>query len=330
MRPDLVLRRHLDLYEIFADSTMKKMFVTMLNVSGRTREAGYDIAGAIHRYLAVAKTYVVEANMNDEITRVAENELDLRVPFGANVAPPSPSGFFMLARPFSTKEVRHQTQLIHAITWGVVVDTRGDRGVLIGLFNDVTREPDEVVIKAIATDPRGGRQQDRWDRFVRLSAGWSPVDVHLVADTARIGPRRIYPTEDKIAEVLRDGDRPLIEGHVNVLHLVLATWKLMSETIDHGEATVEQPPRPLARRARRAGKTPDITVVTLRRLRHRTKNPGTGKPLTYRQEIGGHHRNQAYGPGRALRRKIWVDSFWQGPKDAPVRQPKAKVSRLTR
>lgn len=34
--------------------------------------------------------------------------------------------------------------------------------------------------------------------------------------------------------------------------------------------------------------------------------------------VRGHWRNQAHGPGRALRRQQWIEPFWKGPEDARV------------
>lgn len=325
MRPADVLQRHVDLHETLADvHGMQTMIATMVEQDGRSRESGYEVARAIRRHLETAETYIVEASMNDEILRCTEHDIDGRVPFGQQMAPPSHSGFLVFAEPLVIREIRSRKQLIHTITWGTTLDARGEKGMLITFYNDTSREPDEVILS--------GLPQVEIDVSMQICAGWSVVLTQLVSDQQKPGPSRIFPTPEKVKEVVATGiGRPLYEGHVNFLHLVLATWKLMSETIDCGEARTEYPDRPTARRAKRANvNKPEITVVTLRRLRRRTMNPGNGEPLKWRSTVKEHYRNQAWGPGRQLRRRILIEEHERGPEDAPHKPAKPKVIRLTR
>lgn len=255
------------------------------------------------------------------IMEYAEYGIDDSVPFGEQVSPPSPYGFIYFPEALRHKDRRGIYQYIHAVVWSATRDRCDDRGFSIAMFNDMNREPDEIMMNYFDS-------QDV-QRLARLSGGWSPVGLTVIGNRAKIGPYRLYCTPGELKMIRDEGDTP--EAYtINVSHVVLATWKLMSETIDYGETRVETPERASVRRARRAGITPEVTVINLRRLRHKTKNPGSGQPLTWRQEIPGHWRMQAYGPGRKLRRKIWIDSFEQGPIDAPRRPVKPKVIRLTR
>jgi hypothetical protein len=61
--------------------------------------------------------------------------------------------------------------------------------------------------------------------------------------------------------------------------------------------------------------SPDSQPTTSRDERTRT---GKAKP-DHRYWVSGHERNQAYGPGRSLRKKITIDPFLKGPEDLPIK-----------
>jgi len=45
----------------------------------------------------------------------------------------------------------------------------------------------------------------------------------------------------------------------------------------------------------------------------------------FRWKVRGHRRMQPYGPGRSLRRPIWVEGYLAGPEDKPVRSQVARI-----
>lgn len=69
---------------------------------------------------------------------------------------------------------------------------------------------------------------------------------------------------------------------------------------------------------------PDLLVSTLdlRPLRQvdtgTEADPETGRVYTHRWMVRGHWRQQAYGPGRALRRTQYVEPYIKGPAGAPL------------
>lgn len=82
------------------------------------------------------------------------------------------------------------------------------------------------------------------------------------------------------------------------------------------------------------GTRPDLTVrtVTLRRLRHvdtgEEVDARTGRRYQYRWIVRGHWRHVAYGPGRSLRRRTFIEPYTKGPADAPfLAQEKVRVWR---
>ncbi|MET7881388.1 hypothetical protein ABZS52_31190 [Micromonospora profundi] len=63
------------------------------------------------------------------------------------------------------------------------------------------------------------------------------------------------------------------------------------------------------------------------RIRGRRTTPGPDEPTpgshersqTSRFWVSGHWRNQAHGPGRSLRRPVYIHPFLRGPDDAPIK-----------
>lgn len=51
-----------------------------------------------------------------------------------------------------------------------------------------------------------------------------------------------------------------------------------------------------------------------------------GGPLWVRTRVSGHWRNQPHGPGKTLRKLIFIAPFWRGPEDAPVSAPRHEVT----
>jgi len=107
---------------------------------------------------------------------------------------------------------------------------------------------------------------------------------------------------------------------------LLALWFLMRQP---GVAATrdETPDRKDARRFARANNgqaMPAVRVVDLRRTGGTTgRGSGTGaaRVVTKRSLVGGatggFWRNQVHGPGRAERKRIWIDPFVRGPDGAP-------------
>lgn len=49
-------------------------------------------------------------------------------------------------------------------------------------------------------------------------------------------------------------------------------------------------------------------------------NSGSGGQLLVRQRISGHWKKQAHGAGWELRKLIWINPYWKGPEDGPIKQ----------
>jgi hypothetical protein len=107
---------------------------------------------------------------------------------------------------------------------------------------------------------------------------------------------------------------------------LVASWLIIAQQLTRSEpAAVDPPIRKAYARAHRP--PPEVRLVP--------DKPGTPRPAStstvgdrtpsgrarpdHRFWVSGHERNQAYGPGRALRKTIVVDPFLKGPEGAPIK-----------
>lgn len=53
---------------------------------------------------------------------------------------------------------------------------------------------------------------------------------------------------------------------------------------------------------------------------------GVTRKMTVQREVTGHWKhNQVYGPGRSLRKRLFIQPYWRGPADAPIAMGKHKI-----
>ncbi|MEU8265404.1 hypothetical protein AB0C02_33000 [Micromonospora sp. NPDC048999] len=104
---------------------------------------------------------------------------------------------------------------------------------------------------------------------------------------------------------------------------LLATWLLIAQqAAEVMTADVDKAVRRTYVRTNRPA--PQVRIVRIR-AKSNTTSPGprstpgeAGHPQTSRFWVSGHWRNQPYGPGRRLRRLVYIDAFLRGPDDAPI------------
>lgn len=88
--------------------------------------------------------------------------------------------------------------------------------------------------------------------------------------------------------------------------------------------SIERPPKRHRQAARRDGRTlPDVAVIDILRARrtaaeHREDTDAAGRTYTHQWLVQGHWRQQACGPGRTQRERIWIEPHFKGPVDAPL------------
>jgi hypothetical protein len=106
---------------------------------------------------------------------------------------------------------------------------------------------------------------------------------------------------------------------------LITTWLLINQQM--AEAVPAKLPKGITKAYQRSRRpAPDVRIV---RIRPRTTPPSergaqTGSTRTrakpdYRYWVSGHERQQAYGPGRSLRRPVDIQPFLKGDEHLPIR-----------
>lgn len=137
---------------------------------------------------------------------------------------------------------------------------------------------------------------------------------HLRDDVGWLAPMRVFrlPHESLVQD-----------AHDHGSAILLATWLLIAQkAAETVPAQVDKTVRKRYAHAKRP--LPDIRIVRIRAHTKREDAAGdpttsTGRTYTSRVWVTGHWRNQAYGPGRALRRLVYIHPFLRGPEDAPIK-----------
>ncbi|MDG4838367.1 hypothetical protein O7631_17750 [Micromonospora sp. WMMD967] len=105
---------------------------------------------------------------------------------------------------------------------------------------------------------------------------------------------------------------------------LVATWLLIAQQT--AEVTTTRVDKAVAKTYARTNRpVPELRIVRIRG--HRTPSGSDGQPTPGSQErsqtsrfwVSGHWRNQAHGPGRSLRRPVYIHPFLRGPDDAPIK-----------
>jgi hypothetical protein len=183
----------------------------------------------------------------------------------------------------------------------------GDNGLLawatpIGATIAVTWTRLDATISLVRYRSIGAGLDEQVLQTLREDVGWlAPIAAYSLAFGAEINP----------------GD------HTDAA-VVLATWLLMGQpATESAVAEIDKTTRKRYERAKRS--LPDVRLV---RVRGASSNPaGTSQwenlseraTAAARVWVTGHWRNQPYGPGRALRRPVYIHPFLRGPEDAPIK-----------
>lgn len=186
------------------------------------------------------------------------------------------------------------------------------------LWNDTNREIDGSVQEIFAQiEAREGRR--RYEEANRLFGGFWPTQVVAFEVDHLIGPTWVKNFND--AEFIRNqGYVANKDGAFNLGRLIVATWDLLRQTVPASELPDEERhvARSARRRAEREGLSSDVSVIVLRREKRPVIEPGTGTKLDHQVTVSGHYRDQPYGPGRKLVKRIWIKGHKRGPEGTPV------------
>ncbi|PTA43547.1 hypothetical protein [Micromonospora sp. RP3T] len=116
--------------------------------------------------------------------------------------------------------------------------------------------------------------------------------------------------------------QPIDAGHLAAT--LITTWLLITQKA--AEIDIPKVDKAVAKAyARTKRDQPEVRVV---RIRGRHSSPsgapaptprGQGRRQSSRFWVSGHWRNQAHGPGRSLRRPVYINPFLKGPAESPVK-----------
>lgn len=251
------------------------------NTGGGNR-AGLDVAAS---HLRAADLYWVAPDM-----------VALAVSAGASLAAarwavadrPTPCGLLVWDQGAGHIDSSGVQIPVEACSWGP-----GPGGLLVWLWMSRRRLGDEMTTSGLAM------LEDQVPPLIPLMAWTLPVTAEPV---------------------------PLVElpdgAPAPVFAALASAWLLMQQPqlVERMRERADKSVRAAYARAQRPD--PTVTVIDLRRLYVpdvSDKDAGdSGRHYRHRWVVSGHWRNQPHGPGRALRRQIWIPAYVKGPDGAPL------------
>lgn len=314
MRPAQALDTHTLLAQMCALPSARQYLASLATLNMRLRRpADPDwVRRTLCNHLAVGDTYHLDLRMADAVEQHSQTLREVSQ-FG-DYEPPSACGVLVLDRPWDIDEVSGKTQQANVLTWGpAAVKMPGEQPHstrMFMLWQDTRRGATDSFSQAILANPE-------LQPIVHQFGGLYPIYVSAMARDTRLGPYLHTVPEDKVRE-LQVAGRPVAESLRSTLHLIAATFDLMSQSI----ANLDDDPaeRASTRRAKRAGIPSRVTVISLRRNAHSAET-GTGTPLAWRIPVKPHTRHywvRDPATGELVREKRNIETHWRGPEDAPV------------
>ena len=338
------LRAHLSLpfYQKYTDGVQrdikkKRNGPTVTDQNGNP--SGWLFCNREISRLNMAEAFFVTRDMQ-ELIEGASLTLDETDQFAQDLWP-SEYGFLLMEDGYRISDVRGETLVTHAITWGRAV-ARGKAGTMVVLYTDPRDMRDSINVKMI----------DKGMTPDRMALG-DLVMTHLVwfADGYNVGPIVYMPgsSEEEIRARFgpdMDGKLPNLHEMTNDARFFLSLLLMLNQSItvlDRQAVTGRQD----LKRVRRMKLPGTVTVVKLRR--HSARQPD-GEPVVEWQHswiVRGHWRWQPYGQrstdhehelekpivvnGKRVRHctrhgcdyhedRIYINPFVKGPEDKPLKQ----------
>lgn len=296
--------------------------------------------GDFMRYAAAqAPTIWVKPDLIDEVLATAKSYGD-GAPVADEMLPEEPHGVAVLDKPLIYMDAMGREEVIHLITWASLLmpndvhETGFVRGWQVMLWNDAERQPDGATREQMNTWLREGKRE-----YLDGGQHLFPVKGFVFAPQYTVIDKMRVPIPDDVRA------RHAAEGYspprmiINNGRMALAVLDLIARQPEPGDAEQPEPQtvtvdRPTTtQRARTAGLEPVVRVAPYHRHRRPRREPDpnrvkrTRKPVDHTVHVPGHTRSQAYGPGRSLRKEIWIEGYSYGPEDPPgyVRPPTVYV-----
>jgi hypothetical protein len=227
---------------------------------------------------------------------------------------PSGSGFLVYEAAFQVpQDGTYETRVggtypIRALQWAPTAD-----GINIATFADLTKFSDDLADSTADTDP---------DRKIGDLAGRRQ---HVGEMSAILQHRMVTRYGCALAPIgwasYSFTNPPQDTAAASLAARLLTTWLLMSQPMLSARTRLPAD-RDVARAYRRQNRpVPDVTLIDLRHVKTPADPDAEHATRTYshRWVVRGHWRNQAYGPGRSLRRPLFIPSYVKGPDEAPLK-----------
>ena len=278
--------------------------------------------------------YFVKDEMTDLIM-FASNKLDDTDLFDANLVP-SNKGFVYFEKPIELRDVRGRLLLGNVLVWQKAF--AGDKeGIIVTLYNDVSRTPDDVAITLLNKDNQNKNSQRNLQIVGRFHWIHSLSFVH--GDV--IGELNKEPDEQEVAEmrnmIFNEQGNELIElddeawekykqekitPYTNIKRLIYTYFLIMSQTLT--AKTPERGDRAQKRRQERENLPSEVLVIQFRKTRYTSAEGGEERNVnwSHRWIVGGHWRWQPYkdpASGGEIKKRIWISPYVKGPDDKPLK-----------
>lgn len=231
--------------------------------------------------------------------------------FEADMAP-TDYGLVFFEKPMTIRDPRGKIMLGHWLVWQKTsrLDTNAP-AFYLHWFNDIVIQPDEVVLEAIESIP------STLDKMLQQIGRYAYVGTDVAGCDQPVGTLYSSVSESARLTYLTHGIK--VYERTNTAALVYALWSLLNQTVTSvEEGQVKKSKKAQIRRARIPGR---VTVVALRRIENFSRANGESMvDWQHRWMVRGHWRNQRFGTGRSEVKRIWINPFWKGPEDAPIKQ----------
>jgi hypothetical protein len=320
--------------------TLGDRYTSLTMNSNEVVRAADAMAENLNLTIKTSEAFYVTKDLSAELQRRADDESYMpQIRQFDRAEAPTLTGFVYIEGGLPIRELRGRTELAHWLIWGPATasdprDRKPYPVIAFWMFND-TLEPDEV-----AQDMEPGML----DGLKPLVGRFLFQGADVLTERQRLGPMRREISQESLDQ-LRTGDKhrrdygevpPIPERaedvwFTNSSRYLVALWDLLNEevgVVSHGDARLD---RAVVRRAKRMNLPGRVTVVKLRRAKYVDTDYLGERHVdwSHRWLVRGHWRNQACGPGRTQRQRIWIPSHIKGPEDKPLVQSE-KVYRLDR
>lgn len=276
--------------------------------------------------LPEAECFHVNADMT-ALVQFAATQLDETDRF-RKLMLPTRSGLVRFEGGIPWTDVRGKQMRLSWAAWGPILAQHGRHDVgepseytHFWMWNDHIDEPDEIAQEMFAAF-----QEEGGESFARRVYGrWGYMGGEYLAEGQRLGPAMRLPTEEKMAEILADGQVPT--AYTNPVRLLHALWMLLGQTITLStEAHLDRPHRKRAMKARIPAR---VTIVQLRNVESRRAEGESLVEWSHRWLVRGHpawricgpnHPDAEEHPGKpGLHRcRVWIAPYQKGPEDKPL------------